>query len=120
MSLLLLSVFIVLIIVLFILDNLSFKNILPDEYGIYLGLVIVGIALFASGIDFSYKFITYGEIHYSPRGIPIVVKDRLGAYLLSSGLAGIGIALIYYNSVTFYQKWRKRTKPPNNFKQPTE
>lgn len=120
MTLLLISVFIVLIIVILILDQLSFKNILPDEYGIYLGFVIIGIALLAVGFDFWYKFTTYGEIHYSPRGLPIVVKDRFGAYLLSSGLAGIGAALIYYNSVTFYQKWRRRTKPPNKSQERTE
>jgi len=87
-----------------VVDDLVSKNKLSEARAVRLGFTALGIMLLSSGLCFLYQYLNNGEIHYSPKGIPIVVQDKTGAYLLSFGFICSGLLLIIYNIVFFYRR----------------
>ncbi|NJC87384.1 MAG: hypothetical protein FIB02_02455, partial [Desulfuromonas sp.] len=94
------------------------KNRMTEAQGFHLGLVVLGLFFIYLGLDSLYQYITYGEIWYSPKGFPTVIKDARGAYLFVSASLGGGVILATYNAIKIYKGRHHHIEPPNTYQAP--
>jgi len=89
------------LIILIILGCIGFDKYITGNNASRFIYIAVGLTTLVFGLHMYFEYKINGEIHYSPRGLPVIIKDKIGAYMLSFGLMCVGAYTLCKGLFTF-------------------